>query len=355
MSADAAVGNRLAPRRRRALQLRNVYRLLSLALLVGVVVVPFISQPYMVQNYTRIFIVALPVIGLNLLTGHGGVVSLGQSAFFGVGAYVSAILIADHAWEWWQAAPVAVSLAFATGVLVGIPALRIRGVQLAITTLVLAALFPGIIMRFSETTGGNRGKSVPVMRSPAWLGLEPDQYGYLVSLTAVLVAMLLIHNWSKSRAARAFNAVRDNETAAAMMGVNVARTKVVNFGVSAAAGGLGGSLFVATQGVVSSQTSYLTLNGAIQFLCAMVLGGSGTVLGPLVGATLTERVPVFLAGINPVLAPVVYGAILIGVVLWMRDGVVGGISRACRALAARTRRHVASGEPEDPSVHREKA
>lgn len=314
---------------------RLAFRALLVALVVIALLIPFVSAPYAVQNYTRILIVALPVIGLNMLTGYGGVISLGQSAFFGLGAYVTAILVGDHGWTWWQTTPFAVALAAAAGMLIGVPSLRIRGVYLAIITLVIAAFFPSIIMRFNETTGGNQGKALDIMQAPAWAGLEPDQFGYLVCLVFMLLGMLLMRNLVRGRTGRALVAMRDNETAAAMMGVEIARTKILVFGVSAALAGLAGSLYSATQGIVSSETAYVTLTGSIQFLAAMVIGGSATVLGPLVGAAITERLPVLLSNVDAQLAPAVYGLLLIVVVLAMPTGLVGFIGRLITKLSRR--------------------
>ncbi|MBO9524129.1 MAG: branched-chain amino acid ABC transporter permease [Nocardioidaceae bacterium] len=313
--------------------------LLVLAAILAAAVVPFLAPPYVVQNYTRVLIVALPTVGLNLLTGYGGVISLGQSVFFGLGAYVTAILVADHGWAWWQTLPLAVALPLAAGVLIGIPSLRIRGVYFAIVTLVLAAWFPNVIQRFNETTGGNQGKSLTVMQAPGWLGLAQDQYGYLVSLCFLLLVLLLLRNLARGRTGRALTAMRDNEVAAATQGVDVARTKIYVSGLSAAAAGLGGCLYAATQGIVSSETAYFTVVGAIEFLAAMVIGGAGTVLGPIVGALVTERLPVLLSDVDPQLAVAAYGVLLIVVVRVMPAGLVGFATTLARRLTARVTQH----------------
>lgn len=322
---------------RRSWNVRRTITTASYAVVAVVaVILPFTSSPYVVQNFTRVLIVALAAIGLNMLTGYAGLISLGQSAFFGLGAYVTAILAGDHGWAWWETTPLAMLLAFAAGMLVGAPSLRIRGTYLAVITLVLAAFFPSIVMRFNDTTGGNQGKTLDVMQAPAWLPLESDQFGYFVCAAILVVVMVLMHNLSRSRAGRALVALRDDETAAAMMGVDRARTNMAIFGVSSLLAGLAGSLFSATQGIVSSETGYVTLNGSIQFIAAMVIGGPTTVAGPLVGALITERLPVLLSDIDPVLAQVVYGALLVFVVLVMRGGLVGSASRLLDHLLRRS-------------------
>ncbi|MFI6906139.1 branched-chain amino acid ABC transporter permease [Nonomuraea sp. NPDC050394] len=306
---------------------RRAFRVLCVLLLVAAALIPFLNPPYVVQDYTRICVVALPAIGLSLLTGYGGLISLGQGAFFGIGAYTTAILVADHGWAWWATVPLALVLAFAAGMLVGTPALRIRGVYLAIITLVLGALFPSVVMRFGALTGGNQGKPLSAMAAPPWLPLAGDQFRYLVCLGALVIALVLTRNLTRGQAGRALVAMRDDETAAALMGVDVARTKLALFGISAALAGLAGSLFAATHGIVSSETAYVTLTGSIQFLAAIVIGGATTALGPLIGAAVTERLPDLLSDIDPVLAPAVYGALLVAVVLVMRDGLAGFAGR----------------------------
>ncbi|WP_262286323.1 branched-chain amino acid ABC transporter permease [Micromonospora sp. MA102] len=330
MSAPALAGRRSAWDTRRTV----VAAAYTVAAVIAVVL-PFTSPPYVVQNYTRVLIVALPAIGLNMLTGYAGLISLGQSAFFGLGAYVTAILAGDHGWAWWETTPLAMLLAFGAGMLVGVPSLRIKGIYLAVVTLVLAAFFPSIIMRFNHLTGGNQGKTLDVMEAPSWLPFESDQFGYFVCALILVVVMVLMHNLARSRAGRSLVALRDNQTAAAMMGVDRARTNIAIFGVSASLAGLAGSLFSATQGIVSSETAYLTLGGSIQFIAAMVLGGPTTVVGPLVGSAITERLPVVLSGIDPVLAQVIYGALLIVVVLLMRGGIGGVASRLLNRILRR--------------------
>ncbi|MFI9557534.1 branched-chain amino acid ABC transporter permease [Nonomuraea endophytica] len=318
---------------------RRAFPFLCALLLAAAVLIPFVNPPYIVQDYTRICVVALPAIGLSLLTGYGGLISLGQGAFFGIGAYTTAILVADYGWAWWATLPLALVLAFAAGMLVGAPALRIRGVYLAIITLVLGALFPAVVMRFGAVTGGNQGKPLAAMTAPPWLPLAADQFRYLICLFTLVAVLVLTRNLTRGQAGRALVAMRDDESAAALMGVDVARTKVALFGISAALAGLAGSLFAATHGIVSSETAYVTLTGSIQFLSAIVIGGATSTLGPVIGAAVTERLPDLLSDIDPVLAPAVYGGLLVVVVLVMRDGLAGLAGRVFDKLVRRKEEH----------------
>ncbi|NYE21541.1 branched-chain amino acid ABC transporter permease [Microbacterium immunditiarum] len=312
---------------RRLLTKRNLFFVVCAVALVFAVTIPFTNLPFVVQNYTRVLIVALPAIGLSMLTGFGGVTSIGHSALFGIGAYTAAILVKDAGWEWYAAFPVAVVFATVGGLAISVPALRIKGLYLAIITMAIAAMFPSLILKLKDLTGGNLGKVLPRMPAPEWTGLASDQFGFFVALIVVIAAMVMAHNVAQGRSGLALVAMRDNETAAVAMGVDIARAKIGVFALSAAFTGAAGALFSVTQGVISSDTVYVTVGGSIEFLAALVVGGSTSILGPIIGAAIAERLPVMLSEADPVLAQVIYGAVLIIVVLVMRDGIAGAIGR----------------------------
>ena len=165
-------------------------------------------------QFNVIITYAIAALGLNLLTGYNGQISIGHGAFFGVGAYTTAILVADHGWSHFATLPAAAILAFGLGVLVGLPALRIQGLYLALVTLALATVFPLVITRFTSVTGGTQGMRVPRFRAPSWTGLTDDQWKYYVLLAFAVIAFVLVRNLVKSRVGRAIIAIRDNETAA---------------------------------------------------------------------------------------------------------------------------------------------
>ncbi len=323
------------------------FRVLMVVLIVVALIIPFTNPPYVVGNVTRIFIATLPVLGLSLLTGFGGLTSIGHNALFGVGAYTTAILATTHGWPWWLSVPFSILTVFIAGLLVGFPSSRIKGVFLAVVTLALGAMFPAIIHRLGFITGGNMGMKVQRLRAPEWTGLMSDQWAYLVCLAVLLVCMLALHRLTRGRFGRALMSIRDQETAAVALGVRVAWTKTLAFGVSAIFAGLGGSLFVLTQGIISSENLYVTLMGSIQFLAALLIGGASSLLGPLIGTVLAERLPPLLSGVDPVLANVIYGALLIIVILLFRDGIAGALSRFSTWLLGRwDGRRGAKGERE---------
>lgn len=340
------------PRRTGARDPRLVlaFRVLLAVLIVVAVIIPFTNPPYIVGNVTRIFVATLPVLGLSLLTGFGGLTSIGHNALFGVGAYGTAILTTSYGWPWWLSAPFSMMLVFCAGLLVGFPSSRIKGVFLAVVTLALGAMFPAIVHRLAFLTGGNMGMRVERLRAPEWTGLMSDQWAYFVCLAVLLLCMLAQFRLTRGRFGRALMSIRDQETAAVALGVRVSRTKTLAFGVSAVFAGLGGSLFVLTQGIISSENLYVTLTGSIQFLAALLIGGAGSVLGPLIGTVLAERLPPMLADIDPVLAHVVYGALLIIVILLFKDGIAGALGRFAVWLTRRwdARRRPAPGSGDAP-------
>jgi branched-chain amino acid transport system permease protein len=206
-------------------------------------------------------------------------------------------------------------------VIVGLPALRIRGLYLALVTLALAVLFPQIIKRFSEVTGGTQGKQVGRFREADWSGLAFDQWLYYIFLGVALLCWLLTRNLIRSRTGRALIAVRDNEIAAEVLGVNLAFYKVMTFGLSAMLAGIGGSLYVYQFGFVDARSFDIRLS--IEILVAVVVGGVATISGPAIGAFFVEFVPEWTQGGNEQLSPVIFGALLIVMMMVMPGGIVG--------------------------------
>src|SRR5580765_2004114 len=248
---------------------------------------------------TDIAILALAAASLNLLIGFTGQISIGHSAFFGLGSYTTAILMNTHGWSPGWTFPASAALCFVVGVLVGIPALRLSGVYLSLVTLALAQFFPAFIRKFDDLTGGSRGISNLRYDPPSWTGLDPRnrvdraEWLFIVALFMLVLGYILVRNLVKSRMGRAMVAVRDNTTAAAVMGVHVAVVKTVVFGLSASLAGLAGSVFVLRQTQANPDNLSYTILGAIIFLVIMVIGGTASLLGPIVGAFVYYRVDEF--------------------------------------------------------------
>jgi branched-chain amino acid transport system permease protein len=300
--------------------------------------------PSQLGELTDIAVLALAAMSLNLLIGFTGQISIGHSAFFGVGAYTLAILVADHDWTPGWTYPVAALVCFVVGAIVGIPALRLKGLYLALVTLALAQIFPALIRKFDELTGGSQGIGGLRYDAPSWTGLEAGRRGrsewlYWLAIGVFFIGYVLVRNLVKSRVGRAMIAVRDNSTAASVMGVHVAATKTIVFGLSASLAGMAGCTFALRQTQATPENVNFTIVGAIVFLVIMVVGGAGSLMGPLVGAFVyyrgdqfTREIPTkswlpeafrdFLEG-RPNLATIVFAATLIILMFVAPSGLVG--------------------------------
>lgn len=309
--------------------------------------------PSQFGELTDIAVLALAAVSLNLLIGFTGQISIGHSAFFGIGAYTLAILVADHGWSPGWTYPVAALVCFVVGVAVGVPALRLKGLYLALVTLALAQIFPALVRKFDALTGGSAGIGGLQYDAPAWTGLERGRLGraewmYWLALGTLAVGYLLVRNIVKSRFGRSMVAVRDNTTAAAVMGVHVAATKTLVFGLSAALAGLAGCTFALRQTQASPENFNFTILGSILFLVIMVVGGTGSLAGPIVGAFVYYRVDQFTRAVpdkswlpgsfkdflqgRPNLATLVFATLLISLMFIAPFGLVGLAKRVGRRL-----------------------
>jgi branched-chain amino acid transport system permease protein len=304
----------------------------------GAVVVVLLALPYMVASFrlgqiTAALIMAVAVVGLNVLSGFGGQISLGHAAFFGLGAYTTGVLTQKHDVSVPISFVVGVAICFIVGVLVGLPALRVRGAYLALVTLAVGVLFPSIVRRFESVTGGSAGlfgihytpPSDPYWSGPAgqtvWL--------YWVTVVALGLSCLVVWNLMRSRTGRAIIALRDNEAAAIVMGVNRTVTRTILFGVSASIAGLAGGLYAVNTGVIVPDSFSLLLT--IYLLVGMVLGGSASYWGPILGGLAIYFIPNWSSDLaSGPIAGVVLGVLIILMVFVMRSGVIGLITQLAK-------------------------
>lgn len=320
-----------------------------LALLAGVLVVAF-SIPYQfgayrVFQFSLVIVYAVAVLGLNLLTGYNGQISLGHSAFFAAGAYASAILIDRYEWNYLLTIPVAAAFTFALGYLFGIPALRLQGLYLALVTLALGVVAPNIIKKFDEFTKGTQGIVLPGVQAPEWSGLANDQWVYLVCLVVALLLFLLAANLTRGRVGRAMVSIRDNHIAAETMGIDIASVKTRTFAYSAMYAGIAGSLYTFVVAFVAPESFTVAL--AISFLAGMVVGGLATISGAVFGGLFIQFVPVWASEVNKALAGVIYGVALI-VFMFVMPGGVLGLFRRLRARVVRYQSPPASAGGDAP-------
>jgi branched-chain amino acid transport system permease protein len=285
------------------------------------IAVPFLFGSFRVGQFTQALALAVAVLGLNLLVGYSGQISLGHGAFFALGAYVSAILIVDVSVPYLLTLPLAGAVCAVAGFLVGLPALRLRGLYLALVTLGLAIATPQIIKRAEGLTGGTQGLTVDRPTAPGGLGLADDQWLYFVTLAIAAVMFVLAAGMVRGRVGRALITIRENEIAAKTMGVNLASFKTGAFAVSAMYAGIGGALFTLPLGFLAPESFPLALSFA--FLAAIVVGGLATIGGALFGALFIEFVPVYASDVNEALAGVIYGGVLILFMYLLPSGVMG--------------------------------
>lgn len=305
------------------------------------VVLPFVLQPYWVDKITGWIPLAVAALGLNLLTGYNGQISVGHGAIYGTGAYTAALLITNWRWSFPAAIAAAAVVCFVAGVAIGLPALRIKGLYLALVTLAVATLFPQIVEQFSDVTKGSTGLQVTSPQfyrgqirersvrfdPPAWTGLASDQWKYLYFLVLTVVCFVIVRNLVNSRVGRAMVAIRDNEVAAETNGINVAKVKVITFGISSALAGVGGAMLVLQK--TSANPSSFTIAASIYFLVAVVVGGPATILGPAIGAVFYG---LFDGVIQPALpestkpaTPLILGVILIVLMRVAPHGIAGSV------------------------------
>ncbi|HEY6961999.1 MAG TPA: branched-chain amino acid ABC transporter permease [Gaiellaceae bacterium] len=322
----------------------------AFAVLVAVVVV----APFAVSNYRTyqlalvgLFLVAL--LGLDVLTGFTGQISLGHGAFMGIGAYTTTILVVDHHWRDLWTIPLAGVVAGIVGLAFGIPATRFAGPYLALATFAIPLSFIGVLKRFPHFTGGNVGKNLPQTQAEFGWHTSPSIWLYTISWVCALVMLPLAFWIVRGRFGRAMRAVRDSEIASTANGVSTAATKTAAFGISAFYCGVAGALYALAINYVNPDTFPIDLS--ILLIVGIVVGGAGSLYGMVFGALFVEFIriswgPAILDLFSKVHhvnthAPgsglVVYGVVLL-VVLYVAPAGVAGLVRSATRLPSFLRR-----------------
>jgi branched-chain amino acid transport system permease protein len=307
---------------RRAAPLSTRHWLLAGVLAIAVVL-PFVFQGFVVFQLTEVMIYGLAILGLNLLTGYNGQFSVGHGAFYGLGAYVTAILMHQYGVAYYWTLPAAGGICFAIGTLFGLPALRLQGLYLALATFALAVALPQLLKfhGLEGWTGGVQGIVVDQPEAPAFLQITDDQWLYYFTLAVVLLMFAGAANLVKSRTGRAIMAIRDHPIAAAAMGINQPLYKTLTFGVSALYTGVAGALGALAVQFVAPDSFSLFLS--IYFLVGLILGGMGSLPGCLFGGLFVLYVPNIAESVSRGLAGAVYGVIMLLVIFVMPLGAAG--------------------------------
>ncbi len=309
--------------------------LVTLIVFAAALAFPFAASGYHLYQGAQVLILAIALLGLNLLTGFNGQISLGHGAFFAIGGYGAAILTAKLGLPSWVAIPIASLVCFAAGFLFGFPALRFGGLYLALATFALAVATPQILSYtgFDAWTGGSQGVSLAKLHAPYALPLTDDQWFYLVCLVCAAALYWAARNLVRGRIGRALIALRDQPIAAETMGVNAALYKTTCFGVSALYAGVAGGLSAFAVGFVSPESFGLSLS--LSFLVGIVVGGLASLEGVLFGALFIEFVPnladqltVSFGESAKALPGAIYGVLLILAMAGMPTGVAGALRAA---------------------------
>jgi branched-chain amino acid transport system permease protein len=302
--------------------------------LVVACVLPFLVSNYRVFQFTLTLVYAIALLGLNMLTGYNGQISLGHGAFYAIGAYVAAILMDKFGVPYWLTIPIAGAVCMLAGFLFGLPALRLDPTYLALATFALAVAMPQILKfkGFADWTGGVQGIVIVKPDPPEWSNLTQDQWLYFVVLFILVVMFVLGWNLLRGRIGRAMVAIRDQPIAAQAMGVNTAMVKSMTFGVSAMYTGVSGALGAIVIQFVAPDSFTLFLS--ISLVVGIVIGGLASISGAIFGAMFIQFIPNVADQISKAAPSAIYGVFLILFMYVMPGGVAGYI----RIVAARVRR-----------------
>lgn len=321
-----------------------------IVLAVALAILPSFGSVYTVYMACLIAINVIATVGLNITVGYAGLLSIGHSAFLGVGAYVSALM------SIYLGTPLLVNVlaggvaAFAVGLVFGIPALRIRGVYLAIATLAAQYSLYFVFQQWTSVTGGDRGLSLPKLDL---FGMGDTGFYYVV-VAFMIVVSIAGRNLFRTHIGRSFIAVREKDYAAQVLGINVVRAKLLAFGLGAAYAGMAGGLLAAFLRIVNPDQ--FTLVSSVFFLAAVVVGGRASILGSLMGAVFMTLMPEILrAGIETfasngadfarLLSPlreILFGSLIVGFLIFEPRGLVGFVHRLTgnsEAIEARQSEH----------------
>lgn len=297
--------------------------IIPLLVLLAVVLPIAVLTNYHLFQLTMVVVYAIAILGLALLIGFNGQISLGHGAFYAIGAYTTAILMSSWNVPYWATLPVSAVVCACVGFLIGLPALRLEGLYLALTTFALAVAMPQVLKykAFEDWTGGVQGLVIDKPEAPFGLKLSPDQWLYL--FTAVIAIVLYVVAWNivRGRVGRAMMAIRDHAMAAESMGVNLPMVKTQTFALSAMYTGLAGSLGAIAVQFVAPDSFNVTVS--IFLFVGLIVGGVSSIGGTLIGAAFIEFVPNLADQVSKAAPGAVYGVILIAIMFLMPAGAGG--------------------------------
>jgi branched-chain amino acid transport system permease protein len=317
---------------RAALSRSQLWGLLLLAAVACVL--PFLVSNYRVFQFTLALVYAIALLGLNMLTGYNGQISLGHGAFYAIGAYTAAILMDKFGVPYWLTIPVAGAVCLVAGFLFGLPALRLEGLYLALATFALGVAMPQLLKYkgLEPWTGGVQGITILKPDPPEWVALSQDRWLYFVVLLTLAVLFVIGWNLLRGRIGRAMVAIRDSAVAAQAMGVNTAMVKSLTFGVSAMYTGVAGALGAIVIQFVAPDS--FTISLSLLLVVGVVIGGLASISGALYGAVFIQFIPNVADQISKAAPWAIYGVFLIVFMVVMPTGVAGFV-RIARARLQR--------------------
>ena len=288
----------------------------------------FFASGYQLFQLTLVVTYAVAILGLNLVTGYNGQVSLGHGAFYAVGAYTTAILMDKFDVPYWATLPISAAICAGFGFLIGLPALRLGGLYLALTTFALAVAVPQLLKYrlFEDYTGGVQGIVILKPDPPFGLPMTGDQWVFLFTLLVGIVCFVLSANLVKGRIGRAMMAIRDQPLAAEAMGIDIAMLKTRTFAVSALMTGIAGSLGAIAVQFVAPDAFGVPLS--LTFFVGFVVGGGASIVGPIFGAIFVEFIPNIADEISKAAPGAVYGVLLIALMFLAPGGCASLVRKA---------------------------
>lgn len=304
-------------------------------LIAALVLLPLVAGNYVVSLASAAMIAVVGAVGLNLLVGTTGLISIGQSGFLAIGAYTNGLLLADYGWPLWAALPAAGVVSALISLLVGVPSLRLKGLYLAITTLAFAFIVTHVILYAEDITHGPNGVFLPKLTAFGF-DISRDRPFYYLALGITILSVLAVLNLSRTRIGRAWMAIRDHDIAARVMGIDLVRYKLLAFMMSSLLVGIAGALMSLHIRFVNVDVFGLILS--IEALAMIILGGIGSIAGAILGAVflslLPEVIRVFFETFgDPSSATyttyvyeirgIVYGVVIVAFLRFKPDGLIG--------------------------------
>lgn len=335
---------------RSLLRRRWVRVVIGVVIAAAVLLAPLELTPFSNQTVARIAVYAVAVLGLNVIMGYTGQVSLGQIFFVGLGAYVAAYGV-NKGWNIILVFVLSLVIPAVIGLLLALAAARLRGLAIAMVTVALPIVGVPLAKRLSDLTGGSEGTTAVFASAPGWSGLANDQWQYYVCVLIAAAVFALAYNLVRGRYGRALAVVKSNEAVAASLGISPYRYKVLGFTIASMFGGVSGFLYLAAIGYTSPET--MGFGHSIDLVAATIVGGSGSIAGSILGGIYYVVVPTLTNSVASSSTEIVQGIVVL-LILVVLPGGLASLPRVLRRLTRRGNGHnvdapAPAADPEAPA------